>query len=289
MNPANGPVSADLAGKDAKAAHRTGAAGPPRVGVESRRRLALANCAEVRLDETAALLVRYPVRVSTHLLDVGDARAVGGAPAQVLQSHPGVDILINNAGVALGGRFEQVRSEDFEWLFSINFWGVVNMTRAFLPALRQSPEGQIVNLSSVFGLIAPPGQTAYSASKFAIRGFSMALRHELAENSNIGVTVVHPGGVATRIAIDARVSHQITPEEHERYEERFRKLLSMPPHNAAEAIVRGIEKRKTRILVGSDAKFASLIERIAPASRGTSRAATPTALASTPRRAAVTR
>ena len=113
--------------------------------------------------------------------------------------HAGVDILVNNAGVALQGTFEEVAEADFEWLFSINFWGVVRMTRAFLPLLQKSDEARLVNVSSLFGLIAPPGQTAYAASKFAVRGFSESLRHELAE-TNVGVTVVHPGGVATSIA-----------------------------------------------------------------------------------------
>src|SRR6202040_1171273 len=126
--------------------------------------------------------------------------------------HPGVDILVNNAGVALGGTFEQTAEDDFEWLFAINFWGVVRMTRAFLPLLHNSEEARIVNLSSLFGLIAPPGQTAYSASKFAVRGFSMALSHELA-GTNIGVTTVHPGGVATSIAKNARMARTQTKTE----------------------------------------------------------------------------
>ena len=120
------------------------------------------------------------MRVSRHHLDVSDAGAVTAFPPRVTAEHPGVDILVNNAGVALGGTFEQTAEGDFEWLFAINFWGVVRMTRAFLPLLHKSEEARIVNLSSLFGLIAPPGQTAYSASKFAVRGFSESLRHELA-------------------------------------------------------------------------------------------------------------
>ncbi len=133
-------------------------------------------------------------------------------PHRYAAGHRGVDLLVNNAGVALGGTFEEVAEADFEWLFEINFWGVVRMTRAFLPLLRRSEEARIVNLSSVYGLIAPPGQTAYAASKFAVRGFSNALRHELAGTS-IGVTVVHPGGVATAIANSARTSEQVPPED----------------------------------------------------------------------------
>ena len=103
---------------------------------------------------------------------MSDRDAVAAFPDRVTAEHTGVDVLVNNAGVALGGTFEQVSETDFEWLFAINFWGVVRMTRAFLPLLHQSDDARIVNLSSIFGIIAPPGNTAYSASKFAVRGFS---------------------------------------------------------------------------------------------------------------------
>ena len=176
-----------------------------------------------------------------------------------------MDVLVNNAGVAVGGTFEQVSEEDFEWLFEINFWGVVRMTRAFLPLLRASGDARIVNLSSVFGLVAPPEQVAYAASKFAVRGFSEALRHEL-EGSGVGVTVVHPGGVATSIAEKARVPAGVSEEEIARRRENFRKLLRLPPEVAGETIVRGIERRQTRMLVGSDAKTISLIARLLPVS-----------------------
>ena len=128
---------------------------------------------------TAALGRGHGVRVTCHRLDVADRAAVADFPARVAAEHAGVDLLVNNAGVAVGGTFEQVSEEDFEWLFEINFWGVVRMTRAFLPLLRASGEARIVNLSSVFGLVAPPEQVPYAASKFAVRGFSEALRHDL--------------------------------------------------------------------------------------------------------------
>jgi short-subunit dehydrogenase len=174
-------------------------------------------------------------------------------------------VLINNAGVAIGGTFEQISDEDFEWLFEINFWGVVRMTRAFLPLLRASDEARIVNLSSVYGLVAPPEQAAYSASKFAVRGFSEALRHEL-EASNIGVSVVHPAGVNTSIAEKARMPAGVTEEEIARRLRRYRKLLRLPPEIAGETIVRGIERRQARVLIGSDAKMISIIARLLPVS-----------------------
>ena len=233
----------------------------------ARRRchLALADIDEAGMAVTAELTRGYGVRVTRHRLDVADRAAVADFPTLVAAEHTGVNLLVNNAGVAVGGTFEQVSEEDFEWLFEINFWGVVRMTRAFLPALRKGGDARIVNLSSVFGLVAPPEQVAYAASKFAVRGFSEALRHEL-EGSGVGVTVVHPGGVATSISEKARVPAGVSAEEVEHRRERFRKLLRLPPEVAGEAIVRGIERRQARVLVGSDAKLISVIARLLPVS-----------------------
>ena len=174
-----------------------------------------------------------------------------------------MDLLVNNAGVALGGHFDEVSEADFDWLMEINFHAVVRMTRAFLPVLRASDDARIVNISSVFGLIAPPGQSAYCASKFAVRGFSNALRHELS-GTRVGVSVVHPGGVATAIARNARVSAGTSAEERRRRLALAEKLLRLPPEAAGEIIVRGVEKRRARILVGRDAVFIALIERLFP-------------------------
>jgi NAD(P)-dependent dehydrogenase (short-subunit alcohol dehydrogenase family) len=227
--------------------------------------LALADIDEDEMAETAELARAHKVRVSKHRVDVADRTDVAEFPSAVAAEHPGVDVLINNAGVAIGGTFEQISDEDFEWLFEINFWGVVRMTRAFLPLLRASDDASIVNLSSVYGLVAPPEQAAYSASKFAVRGFSEALRHELAA-SNVGVTVVHPGGVNTSIAEKARMPAGVTEEEIARRLRRYRKLLRLPPEVAGEMIVRGIERRQERVLVGSDAKLISIISRLLPVS-----------------------
>ena len=224
--------------------------------------LALADVNEAGLAETARLLPGG-VRVTQHRLDVADAGAVAAFPAVIAAAHGGLDVLVNNAGVALGGTFAQVSEADFEWLIGINFWGVVRMTRAFLPMLQGSPEARIVNLSSLYGLIAPPGQTAYAASKFAVRGFSQALAHEL-EGGPVGVTVVHPGGVATAIADSARAPAGVSTEEFERGRRIANSLLKLPPARAGEIIVRGIEQRRRRVLVGTDAKIVSLIERLRP-------------------------
>ncbi|MGB7098919.1 MAG: SDR family NAD(P)-dependent oxidoreductase [Xanthobacteraceae bacterium] len=225
--------------------------------------LALADLDEENLRKTAAEIATQGVRVSRHHLDVSDRDAVAALPDQVAAEHYRVDVLVNNAGVALAGTFEQVTETDFEWLFGINFWGVVRMTRAFLPLLHNSDEARIVNLSSVFGLIAPPGNTAYSASKFAVRGFSESLRHEL-RKTQIGVSVVHPGGIATSIVRNARMPKTNTPEKDEQRRKSFEAILTMPPAFAGETIVRGIERRQTRILVGSDAKMIAILERLMP-------------------------
>lgn len=227
--------------------------------------LALADINEAGLERTAELITTPGLRVSCHRLDVADAEAVTAFPNRVQASHPGVDLLFNNAGVALGGTFEQICEADFEWLFEINFHGMVRMTRAFLPPLQASDDARLVYLSSVFGLIGPPGQTAYAASKFAIRGFAEALRHEL-QDSRVGVTVVHPGGIATAIAENARHPAGISADDLARERAAWRNALRMPPEIAGETIVRGVERRKARVLVGTDAKVIDMVARLAPVS-----------------------
>ncbi len=224
--------------------------------------LALADIDERGLAETVAMLPNS-LRMSSHQLDVADRTAVAAFPDVVRAIHPQVDLLVNNAGVALGGTFEQVAEEDFDWLFSINFHGVVRMTRAFLPVLQASDDARLVNISSIFGIVAPAEQVAYAASKFAVRGFTEALRHELA-GSRVGVTVVHPGGVRTSISDRARAPRNVDDAEVARRRDQFRKLLRMAPTEAGETIVRGVERRQTRVLVGGDAKGLSLLARLAP-------------------------
>jgi NAD(P)-dependent dehydrogenase (short-subunit alcohol dehydrogenase family) len=232
--------------------------------------VALADIDEAALARTTAEIAGQEsarsLRVSHYRLDVANRAAVAALPAQVMAAHGVVDILVNNAGVALGvGTFLESAETDFDWLLGINFWGVVQMTRAFLPLLSNSEEARIVNVSSLFGLIAPPGQTAYAASKFPVRGFSESLRHELAD-TRIGVTVVHPGGIATSIAKNARMPASLSDDEAAKRRTCFDSFLTMPPETAGEIIVRGVERRKARILVGSDAKYAALVERLMPVS-----------------------
>jgi NAD(P)-dependent dehydrogenase (short-subunit alcohol dehydrogenase family) len=225
--------------------------------------LGLCDIDEAGIAEVARQASALGVRCTTHRLDVADRPSVAALPTQVLAAHGAVHLLVNNAGVALGGHFEQVSEADFDWLMEINFHGVVCMTRAFLGHLQQVDQARIVNVSSVYGLISPPGQTAYSASKFALRGFSNALRHELA-GSTVGVTVVHPGGVATSIAKNARVPAGASAAQTAEGRKNAERMLRMPAERAGEIIVRGVERDAARILVGADAKFVALLERMMP-------------------------
>jgi len=215
----------------------------------------------------AAELAGSGVTVASRALDLSDREAVAAFAAEVAGDGEPLHLLFNNAGVALGGTFDRVTDANFDWLMEINFHAPVRLTRALLPLMERSAPAQIVNTSSIFGIISPPGQTAYSAAKFALRGFSNALRHELAmEQSGVGVTVVHPGGVATQIAESARMPADASNMEVSEGRERARRLLVMPPPEAARIILRGVEQRKPRILVGRDAHTMALIERIWPVS-----------------------
>lgn len=230
--------------------------------------LALVDIDPAGLAKTAQLTQVGAQRLTLHPLDLTDRVAIERLPADVVGRHGGVDLLINNAGVAVGGAFEEISDEDFAWLFQVNFFGTVRMTRAFLPALKAAPRGHLINVASIFGLIAAPGHTAYAASKFAVRGLSLALRAELAATSSVRVTDVYPGGVATAIAERARVPAGVPPEEVERRRREFARSLRMSPEDAAAEILRGIARGKKRVLVGTTTRIASVVERLAPVSHG---------------------
>ncbi|CCE08057.1 putative short-chain dehydrogenase [Bradyrhizobium sp. STM 3843] len=228
--------------------------------------LALADRDEAGLASLADEIARSGRQVSTHRLDVSDAGAVAEFADAATRAHPALNILINNAGVALAGTFAEISQADMEWLFNINFWGVVHGTRAFLPHLARRPEAHIVNLSSIFGIVAPPGQSAYAAAKFAVRGFSESLRHELAvAQSPVRLSVVHPGGVATAIARNARMGQSMTDNERRvQGIERFERFAKTTPRQAALRIIKGIERNEPRILIGSDARFMDVLQRLMP-------------------------
>jgi short-subunit dehydrogenase len=203
--------------------------------------------------------------VETYVVDLSDDEATDRFATTLAVGHPETTLLVNNAGVALGGRFDQVTLEEFDWVLAVNFRAVVRLTHAMLPALKAHPGSHLVNVSSVFGIFAPAGQAAYSASKFAVRGFTEAVRHELAENG-IGVTVVHPGGIRTRIAVSARTGSGVSIEEYERGRRQFATLLRMDPAVAAGRIMAAIENRRSRLLIGWSAKVPDVLVRLMPGS-----------------------
>jgi short-subunit dehydrogenase len=202
--------------------------------------------------------------VSAHGVDVADIEAMTRFRDEVMKAHGRVELLVNNAGVALQGELEEVTLENMRWLVDINFWGVVHGTRLFLPILRQQRAAHIVNISSIFGIVGVAGQTAYAASKFAVRGFSEALRHELG-GSRVRVTTVHPGGVRTNIARNARMPAKIDPVRRDRLIARFDQVARTTPRRAAQVILRGVERDRLRILVGADARLLAAAQWLLPA------------------------
>ena len=229
--------------------------------------LALSDVDEKGLLETASQV--SGVRCTHHIVDVADREAVYAWANQVFQEHGRINIIMNNAGVGLGDTVEQMKYEDFEWLMNINFWGVVYGTKAFLPYLKQSGEGHIINVSSVFGLIGVPTQSAYNAAKFAVRGFTESLREELEiEDACVSATSIHPGGIKTNIARNSRlgdgssISGQVqTAEEVAR---QFDKVARTTPKEAARIILEGVRKNRARVLVGFDAHLIDSMQRLLP-------------------------
>jgi len=229
--------------------------------------LALADRDEAGLQTLAAeIKSRHARKVSVHQVDVSEPGQIEAFALSSVAAHPGLNIVINNAGVALMGTFGEIDQAQMEWLMNINFWGVVRGTRAFLPQLATRREAHIVNLSSIFGIIAPPGQTAYAAAKFAVRGFSESLRHELQmAGSPVRLSVVHPGGVATSIARNSRSGAGMTDNARRAQSiERFEAVAKTTPAAAALRIIQGIEKNQPRILIGNDARFMDLLQRLRP-------------------------
>ena len=230
--------------------------------------LALADRDEAGLQAVAAEIARgYRRKVTVHRVDMSEPGQIADFAQAATSAHPGLNIVVNNAGVALLGQFNEIDQAQMDWLMNINFWGVVHATRAFLPHLALQPEAHIVNISSIFGIVAPPGQTAYAAAKFAVRGFSESLRHELQmAKSPVKLSVVHPGGVSTNIVRNARAGSGVTDNARRAQSiERFDAMAKTTPAAAALRIIEGIEKNAPRILIGNDARFMDLLQRFRPA------------------------
>jgi butyryl-CoA dehydrogenase len=225
--------------------------------------LALSDIHETSLAETVGLCEGHGVKVTSQCVDVADRGAVFAWADQVVADHGKVNLVFNNAGVALGATVGAMSYEDFEWLMNINFWGVVHGTKAFLPHLEASGEGHVVNMSSVFGLLSIPAQSAYNSAKFAVRGFTDALRMELEiEGSCVSSTTVHPGGIKTNIARNARMDPSVATLGVDHPRDNFDKIAMTSPAKAARQILTAVERNRRRALIGPDAKLLDLVSRL---------------------------
>lgn len=229
--------------------------------------LSLSDVNVAGLDETAALARNKGAKVTTQKLDVSNRDAVYAWADQTAKDHGCVNLIFNNAGVALNSPLETISQKDFEWIVGINFWGVVYGSQAFLPYLKASGDGHIINTSSLFGLIGTPGTGAYSATKFAVRGYTESLRIELdLMNCGVSATCVHPGGIRTAINANARIGdgvEKLMGVSAETAREKFDKLLNITTANkAARTILKAVEKNARRVVVGPDAKTMDVVVRM---------------------------
>jgi NAD(P)-dependent dehydrogenase (short-subunit alcohol dehydrogenase family) len=223
-------------------------------------RLALSDVNAVAVADTAASCEKRGAQAKGYVLDVADRAAVHAHAEEVVAEFGRVNLVVNNAGVALMSTVEDMSYDDLDWIVGINFWGVVHGTKAFLPHLIESGEGHLVNVSSVFGLVGVPTQSAYNATKFAVRGFTEALRQEMRiEKRPVGVSCVHPGGIRTNIARAARSSDGVKDEKRAA---DFARIAHTSPEDAARTIVRGIERDRARILIGLDAYVIDAAPRV---------------------------
>jgi short-subunit dehydrogenase len=222
-----------------------------------------------RLDAVAAALRvgRRAPQVATHVVDLADVEAAERLARTLAAQQPRITLLVNNAGVSLGGRFDQVTLEEFDWVVNINFRATVLLTHYLLPVLRLTPGSHLVNVSSIFGLVAPAGQSAYASSKFAVRGFTEALRSELAAEQ-VGVTCVYPGGIRTRMIQNARMGSGVALSEMVAGRREWERILTMDPARAAAQIVAGIRHRRARVLIGWNSKGPDVLARLLPGTYG---------------------
>jgi short-subunit dehydrogenase len=227
--------------------------------------LALCDINEGLLQETRALLEEHSVKLLVTVVNVSSWEEMQTFAKVVADYFGGIDVLINNAGVSLSETVAETRLEDFEWIMKINFWGVVYGCRAFLPHLTARPESHIINLSSSLGLVGMPTQSAYCASKFAVRGFTEALHQEYAQ-TNLRVTCIHPGNVKTNIVKFGRHYRNMFGDKPQEvnFEEDFSSRAMTRPEQAAQQIIHGILQNKMRVLVGPDAKMIDLCQRVLP-------------------------
>jgi NAD(P)-dependent dehydrogenase (short-subunit alcohol dehydrogenase family) len=227
--------------------------------------LALADVNEAGLNATGELLRGASGKITKHIVNVADEEQVKAFAAAVEGQHGRATLLFNNAGVALLGHLEEISLQQFRWLMDINFWGVVYGVSYFLPLLKKEKRAHIVNTSSLLGLFGAAGQGAYCASKFAVRGYTESLHHELLGTS-VGVTCVHPGFVRTGIAENARVGQRAGATLRQESLARYEKVVRTDAPTAAAKILRAVELNKPRVLIGVDAYFTDFWQRLKPSS-----------------------
>ncbi len=226
--------------------------------------LALSDVDEAGLVETVNACEGLGVKVTSKRVDVADRAAVFAWADEVVAEHGKANLIFNNAGVALSATIDSMAITDFEWLMNINFWGVVHGTQAFLPHLKATRDGHVVNISSVFGLVSIPSQSAYNAAKFAVRGFSDALRIELdAEHCGVSSTTVHPGGIKTNIVRNMR-SDPNNPFERPGVDRNvgFDRIARTTPERAAKEILASVKGKRRRALIGVDANVIDFLSRL---------------------------
>jgi short-subunit dehydrogenase len=230
--------------------------------------VAVSDVNEIGLRETVDLAAAHGVKVTSKRVDVARREEVYAWADEVVRDHRRCNLIFNNAGVAHSSTIEGIDYADFEWIVGINFWGVVYGTKAFLPHLKAAGEGHVVNTSSVFGLLGIPSQSTYNATKFAVRGFTEALREELeVTRSPVSATCVHPGGIKTNIARSARMSDSLKTfgvKDLEKSRRDFEKAFRVTAEAAAETILRGVERDARRVLIGLDAHLLDLMQRLLP-------------------------
>lgn len=217
------------------------------------------------LAATAAACEGHGTKVTTHRVDVAERQQVADWASQVAEEHGRVNLIVNNAGVALSSTISSMSYEDLEWLMGVNFWGVVHGTKEFLPHLKAAGEGHVVNISSVFGLMAIPTQSAYNAAKFGVRGFTDALRIELdIERCGVSATTVHPGGIRTNIVRNARLDAASSPlgGDQEAAAREFARVARTTPESAAQQILAAVARNRRRALIGPDAVVFDAVSRL---------------------------
>ena len=229
-------------------------------------RLSVSDINTENLQETVESAKKHSSDILSTTLDVSNKDSIYKWAEATNAHFDGIDIIINNAGISLSETAENTSDEDFEKVMQVNFWGVVHGSRAFLPYLKNSKNGHIVNLSSLFGLVGAPNQSAYCASKFAVRGFTESLQEEaIILNYPITVSCVHPGGVKTNIVKGGKVGITTDNASPKDYADQFDRVAITSPEKAAKTIIKGIKRKEGRILVGADAKAIDKVQRALPA------------------------